>query len=239
MSRVTALYDALNGPGPDHDYWLARASALRPDVLVDLGCGTGRLTVELARRAAGVVLGVEPDPGMLAVARDREGSELVTWVEGTAAGLAPAHADLVTMTGHVSQVFLEEEEWLGTLATVHRALRPAGHLLFDMRNRLVQGWQHWTPDARRQVESGDGTVEVWHEVTAVRDGRVSFTTTYRHLTTGVRTTEPHAVRFRSELELRTALRATGFRVVDVHGDWDGSPATPRSAELLVLARAAG
>src|SRR5262249_2950887 len=39
-----------------------------PDVVVDLGCGTGQLTLPLARRV-GVVVGVDPEPDMLRVGR--------------------------------------------------------------------------------------------------------------------------------------------------------------------------
>ncbi len=53
------------------------ASLGRRSVL-DAGCGTGRLAIELARRGLGVV-GVDLDAEMLAVARDK--APLIRWVE--------------------------------------------------------------------------------------------------------------------------------------------------------------
>ena len=100
---MAALYDQLNGWGPDYEYWLKVAGTVSAHDVVDLGCGTGQLTVLLAR-AGHRVVGIDPDPGMLQVARARDGHEAVTWVQGYAADIATASADLVTMTGHVSQL---------------------------------------------------------------------------------------------------------------------------------------
>src|SRR5438045_9440365 len=68
---LAATYDALR---PADEYWgevvellVAEASLLDGRVL-DVGCGTGRLVAELARRG-GDVAGVDPSPEMLAVAR--------------------------------------------------------------------------------------------------------------------------------------------------------------------------
>jgi ubiquinone/menaquinone biosynthesis C-methylase UbiE len=77
---LAATYDALR---PADEHWLelvelliAEASLLDGRVL-DVGCGTGKLVAELARRGADVG-GVDPSPEMLAVARRSapEGVEL-------------------------------------------------------------------------------------------------------------------------------------------------------------------
>ena len=235
-----ALYDALNGWGPDYDYWLALADRIGPGSLTDLGCGTGQLTVLLARQGARAVLGVDPDPAMLSVARARDGSERVTWVQGYAADVPSASSDLVVMTSHVAQVLLADEEWLDALRHVHRALRPGGRLAFDTRNPVAHGWEAWNPrDSLRHVETDDGAFEVWHEVTGVGDGLVTFHTTTRHVASGVESKETDVLRFRSEDALRDSLASTGFRVEHVHGDWDGTDATQRSHELIVCAQAEG
>jgi ubiquinone/menaquinone biosynthesis C-methylase UbiE len=59
------------------------------DVVIDLGCGTGLLTRPFARRV-GMVLGVDPEADMLAVARrttDEEVSPKLVWVLGSDADL--------------------------------------------------------------------------------------------------------------------------------------------------------
>jgi SAM-dependent methyltransferase len=57
--------------------------------LLDVGCGPGALTLELAQ-AFGESVGVDPDPGMLAEGRRRAeeaGLSGLRWVQGTAEGL--------------------------------------------------------------------------------------------------------------------------------------------------------
>ncbi len=61
---------------------LAAAFALtRDDLVLDLGCGTGQLTRVLAPRAA-AVLGMDPEPAMLAQARQATAAPNVSWLLG-------------------------------------------------------------------------------------------------------------------------------------------------------------
>jgi SAM-dependent methyltransferase len=65
---------------------LARALGLGPaDVVADVGCGTGQLTLPLAGQVRAVA-GMDPEPDMLALARQAaadEGVRNVAWVLGT------------------------------------------------------------------------------------------------------------------------------------------------------------
>jgi trans-aconitate methyltransferase len=54
---------------------------IRDDVVLDLGCGTGQLTRVLAPRV-GAVLGMDPEPDMLAEARRATAEPNVTWLMG-------------------------------------------------------------------------------------------------------------------------------------------------------------
>jgi len=65
---VAALYDATRPTYPSGliDDLLAGA----PDRVLDVGCGTGIVSVLLAQRGADV-LGIEPDPRMAQVARGK------------------------------------------------------------------------------------------------------------------------------------------------------------------------
>ncbi len=69
---------------------VARVGAADPHVVVDLGCGTGRLTLRLAQRWPGArVVGVDSSAEMLAAARAQDGAERVEWVEHDVATWAP------------------------------------------------------------------------------------------------------------------------------------------------------
>jgi hypothetical protein len=67
------------------------------------------------------------------VARSKDGSDAVTWIQGDAAGIPEVGADLALMTGNVAQVFLADEEWARALRAIGAALRPRGYRVLDVR----------------------------------------------------------------------------------------------------------
>lgn len=71
------------------DALVAAFTLTRADTVVDLGCGTGQLTIPIAHRVHAVV-GVDPEPDMLTRARTAAAEQSVanaTWVIGTDAEL--------------------------------------------------------------------------------------------------------------------------------------------------------
>ena len=91
----------------------------RPQLVVDLGCGTG-LSTRAWSGVAERVVGIEPNPAMLAVAEQAPGVE---YREGYAhqTGLPDAAADLVTASQSLH--WMEPEP---TFAEAARILRPGG-----------------------------------------------------------------------------------------------------------------
>lgn len=138
-----ARFAALAASGADLHGEASFVDALLPgpsDVL-DAGCGTGRVAVELARRGHRVV-GVDSDASMLEVARRSTG---VSWTLDDLAALElPQRFDLVVAAGNV-MVFLApgtEPEVVRRLAT---HLRPGGLLVSGWRTDrlpvpLYDGW---------------------------------------------------------------------------------------------------
>jgi len=214
--RLAWVYDAFDGPRDDLAAYVAIAGELGADRVLDVGCGTGCLAIELARTGRTVV-GVDPAAASLEVARTKDGSDAVTWIHGDAAAIPAVGADLALMTGNVAQVFLTEAAWTQVLAAVGAALRPRGYLVFETRRPERRAWEEWAADTGPVALDipGRGPVEQRREVTAVNLPLVSFRYTYTFLADGAVITSDSTLRFRGRDELESSLAAQGYRVLDV------------------------
>ena len=233
--RLVAVYDAEYGWSRIDEFFLGVANETPNVRVVDLGCGTGRLTLALA--AAGhQVTGLDPASASLAAARAKAGAATVSWVEGTSASLHDGVFDLALMTRHVAQFFVDDDVWAATLHDLHRALVPGGRLVFDSRDPRARAWERWNlEDSRSMVVLADRTeVEVVTEVNAVDDNVVSFATHYR-FDDGTSLTSTADLRFRTIDELRVSLLEAGFSIETVYGGWERQPVGAPDGELLMIA----
>ena len=234
--RLVELYDLDNPRGADTDFYVRLAADLDARRILDLGCGTGLLTRELAGDGREVV-GVDPAPAMLAAARRQSGADRVRWVEGDASALGTPAADLVVMTGNVAQVFLDDAEWAATLRAIHAALRPGGHLAFESRNPDDRAWERWNRDATyERIDSPHGPMDCWLELVSVGDGRVRFEGHNVFTASGEVVVAGSELRFRGRAELTDSLTDAGFTVEHVYGDWERGPVTSASRVMVFIAR---
>jgi SAM-dependent methyltransferase len=235
--RLVEVYDAECPWGRDDD-WFVSVVGPPPARVLDLGCGTGRLTIGLAG-AGHALTGVDPAGASLDAARRKSGAERVTWIEGTSADLATGAFDAAVMTSHVAQLFIDDEEWRRTLVHLRQALITGGRLAFDTRDPQARGWERWNPaDSFREVTLPDGdVVRVWTQVTAVEGPTVVRFTRHYAFLDGTELVSDLALRFRSEAEVRTSLDEAGFTVDHIAGGWDGQLIGHADGELLVVARA--
>ena len=96
--------------------------------VLDAGCGTGRVAIELASRGFSVT-GVDADAGMLAAARAK--APELRWIEADLADLASAGVDrvnLVLLAGNV-MIFLEPGTEPQVVAGLAGRLTPGGLLV--------------------------------------------------------------------------------------------------------------
>jgi SAM-dependent methyltransferase len=236
--RSPFIYDALNRWAVDDDFFLALANQTPHARVLDLGCGTGRLTLALAR-AGHHVTGIDPDAAALRAAQTKPGADQVTWQLGTSTILPAAAFDLALMTSHVAQVFADDAAWAATLADLRRALVPGGRLAFDSRDPAARAWETWNPAATTaQVQLPDGNrVSVWVEIEHVTDGLVTVQEHTLDLDTHEKEVDSATLRFRSEQELRLSLAAAGFAIEHIFGGWNREAVGQGVGELIVSARA--
>jgi SAM-dependent methyltransferase len=234
--RLVALYDIENPRGADTDFYAGLADEISAHRIIDLGCGTGVLTRELATQDRDVI-GVDPAASMLAVARRNDVDQRVRWIEGDASALGTPEADLVVMTGNVAQVFLDDAEWQMTLKAIHAALRVGGTLAFESRNPAARGWEQWTrSESYAKFDSPHGMMESWVELISVEENRVRFEGHNVFLETGEVVVADSELRFRSREEIEESLRAAGFVIDRVYGDWERGEMQENSRVMIFVAR---
>ncbi len=160
MSRW--LQETGGGRGASYDQAFAELAASGADVhgeagyvaalappgarVLDAGCGTGRVGIELARRGYDVV-GVDSDASMLAVARER--GPAVAWHLADLVALEDEAAyDLVVAAGNV-MIFLTPGTEPEVVRRLVRALVPGGLLVSGWRTQelAVEEYDRWVREA--------------------------------------------------------------------------------------------
>ncbi len=229
---LAQFYDLDNGWGEDLAYCLGLAQNVRS--ILDLGCGTGAFAARVApgRR----VVGADPAGAMLDIARKRPGGDAVQWIEADARSLRlEERFDLVLLTGHAFQVFLDEGEQRAVLQTIARQLAPDGRFIFDSRNPAVEEWREWTPElSRRAFEHPEfGKIEAWNE--AVLDetsGVVTYWTYYEVAENGQRFSAKSHIRFTAKETLVALISEAGLIVDRWLGDWQGGAYAADRPEII-------
>jgi ubiquinone/menaquinone biosynthesis C-methylase UbiE len=132
FSEIAPVYDALRplsaGDRARLDGMLAQVMLGPDDLVVEIGCGTGRLTLPLGLAVgAGVrVVGVDPEERMLEVARRKDVAGRVMWRRGTAYRLpledGSAKLALMVMVVHLLR------RRLSAFREARRVLRGGGRL---------------------------------------------------------------------------------------------------------------
>lgn len=227
-----ALYEMMSGWDVSDDYFLSMVNAAT-DVL-DVGCGPG----QILRRArhdghAGRLVGVDPNPHSLARARALGSG--IEWHDGRADQMTfRAEFDLVFMSANAFMCFVEDLP--ESLAAIRAALRDGGRFVFDTRNPADRAWERWADGTVYEYADHQGRpLTGWFRVDSVKGGVVVFADIIGDADRNVLREDMGRLRFIDRAALTAALRAAGFCVDAVHGDFRRSPATDTSRSFVVEA----
>lgn len=239
MIATTGLYDAL---APIYDAWqawngmtpfarvaaakllpiLEREAAARGGgdrlALLDAGCGTGTLLLDVAAaHPSWRLAGADASAGMLAVAQAKAAGGGVVWTRAALEALPFVSAfDACTIFYDTLNHLTDAAALAGAFAAAAAVLRPGGLLVFDVTS--WSGFEHWWDGTSRFRGNG------WKMILEARFDRT------REVATGEIILERGTFKGRYRIreryfpraEIQTALAGAGFAVEQQEG-WSPFP----------------
>ncbi len=208
--------------------------------VLDLGCGAGRLAIELSAKGYAVT-GVDRSPAMLKVARrnaDERQVELRLLRSRLSELKVTGRFDAAYSVQDPFNYLLEEDELSSSLTRLRSLLRPGGVLVVDIMNfaTLYGGWKrvlrqtsrgkNWTIRRRVSLEVDDVNMLWYHRLEAAMvlgGGRRRWE-------------ETHVLRMWTFPEFRSRLIANGFSAVHLFGGLKAGAreATTHAPRLVIV-----
>ena len=240
---ISRVYDRLNGD-IDYSAWadgieaaFERIMGKKPELVLDLACGTGRMTFELAHRGYDMI-GVDLSIEMLMRARDRQTDESILWLNqdmrsfelyGTV-GAVVCCLDAVNCLMNIKDV----EK---CFSLVHNYLDPDGVFLFDVNTPYK--FEKIFGDNAYILEDENvycGWQNSYNEKTGVCD---FYLTVFEDEGEGyVRYDETQREKKYTMRQLTDALERAGLKLVGFFGGYDGSDTKEDTERWYIAAKKA-
>jgi SAM-dependent methyltransferase len=241
----------------DLPFWLGLIAETRPKSVLEVGCGTGRLTIPLARegvKAGFRVMGIDPEPAMLKQAERALQEEpaairrALCLRKGDIRDIRMRRKfDLVIMSYGAAHHLLSLEEQLAAFQNARRLVHTDGLFCVDVdapRMSVLRRLEQGTPPRRdidAQGPDGRRLRRVVNSHYAPSQQRAIHE--YNYFATDADRTRRHYestfamhVYFPRELELLCI--ASGFMCERMIGDYEGRPFDDQAHQMILVARAA-
>jgi SAM-dependent methyltransferase len=251
--RAAEAYDAgPELPVDDIPFYveLAQQAAAAGQSVLELGCGTGRVTIPIAQ--AGVnVTGLDRSPAMLDVARRKsEGIDNLRWVQGDMTDFALEERFGLTIIPFRSfLLLLTVAEQKACLARIHEHLADGGRLALNVFNPNLALIGEWLSTRRGGLQriSTYQDPQSGHQATAWQSNQ--YATSEQRLD-HTRITEELGddgavisrvyrnlrLRYVFRYEMEHLLALSGFEVEGLWGWFDRRPFSDESSEMVWVAQ---
>jgi SAM-dependent methyltransferase len=231
--------------------WLIGASDLQDQGVLEIACGTGRVTLQLA--ATGFEMtGFDLSAELLAVARAKSaGWANVDWVQGDMRGFDLGRKfGWVIVPGHSYQFMVTPDEQVTCLENIRRHLVPGGGLVLHL-DYQDYGWLAGLlepgerPMQKRNVLHDPATGEMFRQAYRWSFERATQTATvevdWEQLNPEgqvlrIWRMEPKRLHCAFPSEIEHALKRAGFVVEAVYGDFFENPLSETAEQMIWVAR---
>jgi SAM-dependent methyltransferase len=238
--RFAYLYDQLMQDVP-YEHWVeivevyAKKNHLQGKKLLDLACGTGELSVRFAQKGYDVT-GADLSTDMLSVAKAKaDGLALpIHFFEQDMTELEDlGEYDIIGIFCDSLNYLKDEQAVKKTFEGVQRLLKRGGLFLFDVHS--VYKMEHIFSDATFSFDDEDITY-IWNSFDGEAPHSVEHELTFFVLdeTSGKydRIDEVHFQRTYHEDFYQNLLEKTGFKQIEITGDFTLRPAEPTAERLF-------
>jgi len=250
--EIAELYDhvPLYKKRRDAAFYLDLCRAAKGEV-IELGCGTGRILIPAAQ-AGCTITGLDQSQFMLDRCRSKLGAlpsaaqKRVTLVQADMTNFSLGRTfALATLPFRPLQHLVSVEEQLRFLTCVHRHLQPGGKLALDvfhpdLKRLAGPASSEETEDTPEYTLADGRRLRRAFRLTAKRiAGQINDAELIYYLQdqSGFTTRIVHAfpLRYFFRFELEHLLARAGFEITEFFGDFDRSPFTDSSPEMIVIA----
>jgi len=249
--RLARYYDLENADfTEDLEFWAMLAETYG-DPILELGCGSGRVLLNLARRGYAIT-GIDNSPGMLARLKTRLAQTSTrhiatppTIVQADMLSFKleaapPFHLALMPFNTFMHLLTLDEQ--LAALTAIRAHLAMGAALALDMPNPgEVYAAQEQGLTLEREFADGDRWVHQFSAMTLDRAMQLAHITwLYDSLGTDgfiQRTVVPLTLRHTFPGEMRLLLERCGFTLAHLYGAYDQTPFAEGAPRMLVIAEA--
>ncbi|MEK4563408.1 class I SAM-dependent methyltransferase [Alkalihalobacillus sp. FSL R5-0424] len=237
-------YDALHELYQDDLLYIVEHALEIQSPIIDLACGTGRVTIPLSKQGLHVI-GVDLHEGMLNRARKKAADAhlQIRFEQQDCTELdLQIKSPLIYMTGNSFQHFLTNESQDALLQSVGRHLEAGGEFIFDTRNPILVELS--VVDLSETVEVINGKrKEEKHTETYDHSTQVLHCVTEKiwkeeGVTLGTEK-ESISLRYTYPMELKRLLEAHGFGQVHLFGTWKKGAFAEDSPQMIVHCRKGG
>ncbi len=239
-------YDANSrGVAGDVEFY-ADLAAAAGGLVVELGVGTGRIVLPCARAGARVH-GVDAEPAMLVIAREKAAAEGldggISLVQGdmrdAGTWALPEPAALVMIPFRTFLHNLTVEDQVATLQACHRSLVPGGLLALNVFNPSITKIAQWLqPTYRKRWEPWGSQTERGVQAQQEYEPSAQVVTSRLRLRdeAGRWRRTSVTLRYVYRFEMEHLLSRCGFEPVALYGGFDKSAFGENSTEMVWVAR---
>ena len=233
------MYDHLY-EGYQKDLSIVIKWASQDQPILELACGTGRLTIPMAQRGFQMI-GVDLHEGMLARARQKAEEQGVTieFIQQDCTQLnIPVKSSLAFMTGNSFQHFLTNEAQDALLQSVRGHLVDGGIFIFDTRNPVLKELAAVDEYEEKYLDkNGNQVIEShrdgYNHLTQILDCQ-SQRQTYRDGALIAEEQDSISLRYSFPREMERLLALNGFEIVHIYGDWDENELHANSVSMVYV-----